>query len=578
MVNLDLTSLTTAELDSHIGAGEIVVIAGSGISGWEPTTLPTGQDFSSGVRDALFLTPGHPVVAPNDITFLEDHLKNVPFEMIMERCPNQITIGQFLSDLYSGHSVNEVHKALGDLAKAGKIHSIITTNYDLGIDTILAGGPLTKIVKQSDVSTAGSRVYFKIHGCASDPKTMIFSLKQESELPPWKKAVLSGVIAGRPLVLIGYSGFDFEICPELPRCSPTAILWNFYSDESKESSPGLKHLMRMGVPQFALLGDMCKLFSLLGVPVSPTYASGGAYNIGEKLRRCFTNEDLLLWRARVLVTIGHSRLALAALKPLLLRSPTDPDFACEYAQALFHNGQYRSSAQQYLVAADSAPDERFRLLRQLDACDALRCFGSYGGARDILASVNSELQSMSSVPQDIVVRALLKEMLLIRNGWHRRKSFLMGLGCRALRNRAKHIIQDAAPRALREGLWLDFQQLQLWADRFELPDDTMSTHGGYVPLSTLDGYRHLGYYIPRLMHIYDLLYTGSGLVSQDEVENGFDSAAQMGCHPVAWKLARGAAARFHIHVSRWKDRYKHHLGACQYTAMQGLTYRVAWSL
>ena len=169
-------------------------------------------------------------------------------------------------------------------------------------------------------------------------------------------------------------------------------------------------------------------------------------------------------------------------------------------------------------------------------------------------------------------------MLLIRNGWHRRKSFLMGLGCRALRNRAKHIIQDAAPRALREGLWLDFQQLQLWADRFELPDDTLSTHGGYVPLSTLDGYSHLGYYIPRLMHMYDILYTGSGLVSHDEVENGFDSAAQMNCHPVAWKLARGAVARFHIHVSRWKDRYKHHLGACQYTAMQRLTYRVAWSL
>ena len=94
MVNIDLTSLTAAELDSYIGAGEIVVIAGSGISGWEPTNLPTGQDFSSGVRDALFLTPGHPVIAHNDITFLEDHLKNVPFEMIMERCPNQITIGK----------------------------------------------------------------------------------------------------------------------------------------------------------------------------------------------------------------------------------------------------------------------------------------------------------------------------------------------------------------------------------------------------------------------------------------------------------------------------------------------------
>ena len=129
MINLKLDSLAPADLAPYFSGQSPVVIAGSGISAWEPTTLPTGQDFSTGVRDALFSTPGHLSIPPVDMALLQGFLEDVPFEMIMERCPDHDIIRQLFSELYSGDEVNEIHEAIGDLARAGTIHSIITTNY-----------------------------------------------------------------------------------------------------------------------------------------------------------------------------------------------------------------------------------------------------------------------------------------------------------------------------------------------------------------------------------------------------------------------------------------------------------------
>jgi hypothetical protein len=577
MINLQLDSLTSADLASYCGGTEVVVLAGSGISAWEPTTLPTGQDFAAGVQDALFLSPGHPPIPNEDMVFLKTLLDNLPFEMVMERCPDQDIIGLFLRDMYSGGAINEIHEALRRLVDLGHVHAIITTNYDMGLDVALAGGPLTKVVNQLDVPPGGSRVYFKIHGSIDEPGTMIFSLKQEAELPPWKRDLLATVLSGRPLLLIGYSGLDFEICPELPRCAPSKVLWNFHTITGLDRSPGVKHVRRLAVPQFALIGDMCKLFSLLGIGVSPTRAVGGLRNIGDELRGRVSGESLLMWRTRVLATIGHARLALASIQPLLRSSP-DPGVAQEHAQALFHNGQYRSSAQEYLRAATTSPDIHMRLHRQLDACDSFRCFGDFRRAWTILRSVESKIRGLSSTSDDLLVRAFLKELLLIRNQWQRRKRFLGGVGCRVLKDRAKTLIERGASRALRAGLLLDLQQFGLWSERFAFPSDILSARGTYAPLPSLDGYKHLGYYIPILMKLYDALADVTVPVAEDEVQKGFDGATVMGCHPVAWKLSRGAMRRFPSDRSLWKARYKANFKACQYAISLGMGYKLAWPL
>ena len=578
MISHKLDSLAPADLAPYFSGRAPVVIAGSGISAWEPTILPTGQDFAAGVRDALFSTPGHLPIAPADMSLLQRFFEDLPFEMIMERCPDQAVIRQLLSQLYSRDEVNDIHQALGDLARAGRIHSIITTNYDMGLDRSLSGSSLHKVVNQSDVPSTGARVYFKIHGSADEPGTMVFSLRQESELPTWKRALLSDTLWDRPLLLIGCSGLDFEVCPELPRCKPTAILWNFYSESGRDRSPGLKHVRRLRVPMVILLGDMCKLFSLFGVPVSPRRATGAVHSVVNELRDRFENETLLIWRIRVLSTIGYARLALESMQSLAPQFSTDPFVVLEYAQALFHNGQYKLSADEFLRAMNVSTDNRFRLLRQLDACDALRCFGDFRRAWETVRGVISALNRLPSMEEDIWVRAILKEVLLTLNQFQRRKKLFFSIGCRRLRDLARNLIQDGAPRALQAGLWMEFQQLRLLADRFSLPSGTLTVKGGYEPLPTKDGYKHLGYYIPLLTHLHDSLADRSKSVNEYEVEYGFNNASKMGCHPVAWKLARAAMKRLPEEISKWRTRYRRHFRACQYTGSQRFVYSFAWPI
>ena len=58
----------------------------------------------------------------------------------------------------------------------------------------------------------------------------------------------------------------------------------------------------------------------------------------------------------------------------------------------------------------------------------------------------------------------------------------------------------------------------------------------------------------------------------------FHNATKMGCHPVAWKLARAAMKRFPQEISKWRTRYRRHFRACQYTAAQRLAYSFAWPI
>jgi len=575
-ITINLDSLTSHDLSCYFAGSPPVVIIGSGISAFEPTRLPTGQDFSAGVRDALFETPGHPPITVTDRRLLDKLLSDVPFEMIMERCPDQSAILKFISELYSVDDSNEIHNAIGELVRNGAIYSVITTNYDMGLDRALTGTSLVRVVSESDVPSCGSRLYFKIHGSADVPSTMVFSLTHESEMPSWKRSLLAKAIAGRPLLLIGYSGLDFEVCPELTRCMPTAILWNFFSESSLNRSPGFKHIERLVPPKIALIGDMRELFNLLGMSVNPCPARSGIHKIGNELRSRFGTELLLLWRVGVLSSIGHARLALESIEPFSPYSSMDSIILLEHAQALFHNGQYKSSANQWFHSARLSYDEHFRLHRELDACDALRCYGDF---RNAWATVQNVIFKLStSLYDDVAVRAILKEMLLTWNQFQIRKKLLLGLGCEKLRNRARGLIEQGAPEALRVGLWLDFQQFKLWAERFEFPDGTLSKHGGYEPLPTREGYRHLGYFIPILMDLYDRASDVRKTISKAEIEEGFEAAQDMGCHPVAWKLSRCALRRFPAEASYWHYRYRTHFKSCQYSWKLRLAYKMAWPL
>lgn len=575
-----LSTLCQTDVNILLDYGPAVAIVGSGVSAWEPTQVPTGQEFVKGIWEALFQTPSHTPISSADWDLLynsgqDSLLRDVPFEMVLDLCPDQTVLKSILSHIYSAGNPNPIHDALAKLVLQGMLHSIITTNYDLALDNALSGSPLARVVSLNDITVNQRRIYFKVHGSANTPNSMVYSLTLESKLPDWKRSLLANVVAGRPILLIGYSGFDFELCPEITQLFPSRVIWNFFSEDDLNISPGLKHILSLNIPKFMLIGDMCLLFNLLGTPVAPRRISN-SFNVAAILRNCFTQDQLMLWRIRVLNSMGHARLSRNSLIQLSPATSHNPEILVEYSQCLFHLGKYKLSASQSLKASRLPLSERFQMLRILDASDALRCHGRRRYSRALVKQVLQKLASSILMYPDIKARALLKHLLLLRNTYDVAKRFKCYWICNRIMPDLQQTITQGAPLAIGSGQWKDFQQFRMWADRIGIPDDIFRQSGQYAPLPSREGYRHLGYHVALMMEFLDRARNRSNVVDHDELQSFFARAEQFENHPTAWKIARIAMKRFPTEKTLWHQKFRHHFGMCQYTPYMRILLPLLW--
>ena len=537
-------------------------MVGAGISCWKPTTLPTGQDFTSGVNNSIFQHPNHPLINQNDWSKLENLLCDVPFELLMERCPDHAKIRQILANLFSSRNPNPIHDTLSQLVTSGMVHSIITTNYDLALEEVLIGTPLTKVVSESDVPATVGRVYFKIHGCAGTPDSMIFSLKHESAMPNWKQGLLEKLIENKVLLIIGYSGFDFEVCPEIAKISVKSIVWNFFWQSDYDKSPGFNHLKDTNFTKTVLLGDMIAIFSLIGHPIRPQRYLNSQSNISSLLQNVFSKDELLLWRSRILNTMGNSRLALTSIDALQATSSSNSTVVLEYAQALFHNGKYLSAYNEFIRSAKLSPCPYEKIHRELDACDSLRCYGSYIKAHSLLKKIHQKIVSLPSSDTELKNRVLLKKILIVYDCYkifNKIRLFFIG---NVLREKSAALIEQGAPLAIEAGRWLDFQQYRFWCERFNLDTSILAKYNGYSPLPTKKGYKHLGYQVALLMEICDR--AKQGRASSNEIDEGIELAKYLGSHLSCWKIAQVSIKLFPTQKRRWKHIFYNYLRKCEY--------------
>src|SRR2546425_9799568 len=100
MTTYDLNSITSKDLENILGNDPFALLVGSGISIWKPTELPAGQDFTSAVLDILFNLTGLSNQAEEGN--LDKFLAMVPFEVLMERCPNQQKLREIIFKLFGG--------------------------------------------------------------------------------------------------------------------------------------------------------------------------------------------------------------------------------------------------------------------------------------------------------------------------------------------------------------------------------------------------------------------------------------------------------------------------------------------
>src|SRR5882724_4137776 len=370
------------------------LLVGSGISLWEPSNLPTGQQFAGALLAALFWDE-----MDREILNLAS---KVPFENIMDLCPTDGKLEELVRQLYDVYRPNGVHATLARALADGYIKSIVTTNYDGCLDKALSDqfecpigrqfGSVRRVVNRDDIEREGTPTgccYFKIHGSTDDrtPGSLVFRLRDEGALPHWKRELLLSLWRGRALVIVGYSGFDFEISPEIPLIRPAHVTWNVL--KTCGMSPNARRVMDT-VKGTVVEGDMRslldKMFSRPGkqsAPPSgqrvPQTLNSTKPNLNELFVATFAEHERILWRARLLNHLGASTLAGAACERLLTRKDIDKvELLTQLAQAAFHGGRHGDSARTFERAArltDATDEKSCSLL--LAASDAWRARGSF---------------------------------------------------------------------------------------------------------------------------------------------------------------------------------------------------------
>lgn len=142
--------------------------------------------------------------------------------------PNKYFSSSFLVDIFLKHSIAEMLGGLKfypekaaeiiaeevELMKQCSPHALITTNYDMILESIFPD--YTPIVGQQVVKNIAANIgeIFKIHGCITSPEGLVLTNSDYQEFEEDKKyltAKLIAFFAEHPLLFVGYSADDKNI-------------------------------------------------------------------------------------------------------------------------------------------------------------------------------------------------------------------------------------------------------------------------------------------------------------------------------------------------------------------------------
>jgi tetratricopeptide (TPR) repeat protein len=579
IMQIYLDGLKAEEIQQLFADGPISALVGSGVSSFCPTNLPTGQAFTNSLYESLFFDGTN-----NDADHQKDKLneqnkevkrlfENFLFERAMERCPEQDKLHALVKEFFDEKNPNPVHEALARGLVEQRFESIVTTNYDCCIDVAIGfrvdstpcsvTGNVRRVIFRPEDQPLSlnlhERVYFKIHGSTDDPtgESLVFTTRQETALDDCKRRLLKRLWADRILLIIGYSGLDFEICPEIEGIKPKRIIWNFYRTEDIKTS-ALRVLRR--TPGLILIGDMCKLLAPLLGEVRVKRAE--LKDFKKEIAKHFTPFMRRLWWARILVAMTCAGPALRACEELLKEDIGDDEnriiLLKEYAGALYYKGSYKQAARRLekaVTIAQKLPGYDVAELCNLyiTIYDCWRNHRSYRRKRKYLKLARSCAQRCKGKSKkEVAARVELKRLDLLSRLYTCTKFLRLTKLATIFQERARSIITPVIATFAKAGSPFDFQQMEEWSKRFDIPVESIKPQDLYAPPPSREGYIHIG----------DLM--GQMRIFQDEAkkagkEDGFKIvyeaeiwaklAETLEIYPSAWKL-RVLIAR----LSFWNDR------------------------
>jgi hypothetical protein len=595
MQKYSLAAVDNSRLASLLGPEPPVVFAGSGISLWAPSNLPTGNAFTKSVFSLLF--PREQWDPENPKTKILYHaLKSLPFEVINERCPDASSIETLLRSLYDRYESNPVHELLAKLLSEGKLRSVVTPNYDCCLDAAIAKvsdvvlgttqGNIRRVVNWEHAASLRSinqPVYFKIHGSTDDKsgRSLIFRLNQEGVLERWKRELFRDLLRDRTVLVIGYSGSDFDICPEIALARTKKILWNALNEwDEGDITPNIKFLDR-NCDLTVIFGDMRELLSRLYCPVTANFGKS-ELDLDHLLDQTFDETCKRLWRLWLYNNINYNRAALQEMD-IEADQQYDPQtrifFLSEYAAASASSGKYRSAAklhdQAARVARGSLRDTHTYTTQTLIACDTWRCYGSFLRSIWHYRKAASLIRGMAEPPPHLFADLDRNLILLIRHPYDFFQRFRMPRLMKKMQSIAAEAVQRSIKYYRENGDWYQLQQIGLWGERFQLHMHESTRLEEYETPLANEGYRQLNFPMGRMMSFrHSLRGLGRPLTRQEvqEAQALSNEAKELGILPEVWKLRLLILRTAHRKDRSFTDflEFARAFGGCQYTLLFGI--------
>ncbi len=561
--------------------GGITLLVGSAISMWEPTFLPPGQIVTNYLAELL--VDQFDFKDPNEKTNIIKAITRTPFEYVWDQAPNNSLLPKIVIEEFKNRHPNPIHKAIKELVSQGIVKHIITTNYDTCLDQVFKSiSAIKEVTTEQDSKDIKDHhnIYFKIHGSAVDglESTVVYRLSQEGVLQGWKRKVLAQCITNATLLVIGYSGLDFEICPEITLVKPTRVIWNVRGDPSlypNELSPNSLRVLGISKENVALWGDMRLIFSEMGYPIPDISINKTPPNW--ELPKILSKTEIQIWACSVVSPPGYAaqaeKLARKILSSLDEKSSYWPFGLFLLGDAFFHKGKYIQSAENCSKAAEIFWKERnfsYYIKSVSREADALRCGGHFWDALLVISVARSEI-SKAKIPfrekKKIDNELNLKELLVYRDFYEIAKWIKNNRLARYYQQYAEALLSRIVKTAEKEGQWNIFQQSKMWANRLEI-NFTKVYKGTMQPLDDWFGFTHLGAIIPQMMAARDALWrkgTTGKETTLDEIKKLIIEAENIESFPEIWKLSLAYNETFSLSGSgshlEWETAFKE----CEYT-------------
>ena len=409
----------SADYIESLKTKKLIPFIGSAISMFEPTRLPSGENLSNIIRSVF---EEDYISVEGKATYPKFIWENISLERILDlvETKDKNRLYHFLYKIFSNIEPNSNHELISYLLIENRIPAAITVNWDECIE--MASRKFKKdflvVSKKSDLTrlTKSSPLLFKLHGSIRYPPKeeggVIYDLSQESTLgiKGWKKELLKKLVKGKDLLFIGYSGFDFDICPELKELPFRNLYWVIRQEQSKveeikavknlkmitnlekKISPEARELIKVrnGV---LLICDLRVLFERIAGALSINYSKPKSPSSGkieseikQVFRNIFSYEERLIWLIMLLNNVGVSEAALKLCKRLLKQGVSKTRqgrVLRETGVAYFNFGKYLSSSKYFEKAikeeeskSEDDKDYNFLVSTIQDRAEALRCYGN----------------------------------------------------------------------------------------------------------------------------------------------------------------------------------------------------------